>query len=204
MMQLTFFFFYPRQRCPSERRSHVAASVCLFFTGSAIRQLTDGEWGPCIGAAHSVALVTSRAETCVFVSVLSLTSFVLRDDFPGSGRIREKEKMLGLFNSLAGSPSTYTRPTCPHPDQQTPNNTPRLLTQPASKWIFSTQDNRTWFKVTAEYFAKYTALIFCFSSKSNLIEVVSQWGKLTRQRSPSYRPSRYSTCHKNHRGIQYH
>lgn len=81
---------------------HTAASVCLFFSGSAIRRLTGGEWGPCIGAARSVARVTSRAETCVFVSVLYFTSFVLHDGFPGSVRIRKK-KTVSLKLFLAGS-----------------------------------------------------------------------------------------------------
>lgn len=36
-------------------------------TGSVIRQLTDGESGPCIDAARSVALVTLRVENCVFL-----------------------------------------------------------------------------------------------------------------------------------------
>lgn len=75
---------------------HTAASVCLFFSGSAIRRLTGGEWGPCIGAARSVARVTSRAETCVFVSVLYFTSFVLHDGFPGSVRIRRRKCLLNF------------------------------------------------------------------------------------------------------------
>ena len=45
--------------------------VCFLPSGSATRRRTAGEWGPCIGAAPSVALVTSRVGTCVFVSNLS-------------------------------------------------------------------------------------------------------------------------------------
>ena len=53
----------------STSRSSLGVSV---FPGSAIRRLTGGECEPCIGAAHSVALVTLRAETCVSVSILYL------------------------------------------------------------------------------------------------------------------------------------
>lgn len=46
------------------------------FPGSAIRRLTGGEYGPCIGAAHSVALVTLKVETFVSVSILYLCILV--------------------------------------------------------------------------------------------------------------------------------
>lgn len=74
--------------CPWELLLFFASHSCLRvsnLTGSAIRRLTGGEWGPCIGAALSVALVTLRAETCVFVSIYLFyfyffNSFVLADD----------------------------------------------------------------------------------------------------------------------------
>lgn len=102
-------------------------SVCLFFTGSAIRRLTGGEWGPCIGAARSVARVTLRAETCVFVSALYLTSFVLHDGLPGSARIRTKEKVFRLswslqlsWLALLGS-TQQTASVCQHSPGFSPN-----------------------------------------------------------------------------------
>lgn len=85
---------------PFRKIHHVALLVCV-FPGSAIRRLTGGECGPCIGAAHSVALVTLRAETCVSVSILYLCCLG-RWWLWGLIRFRGKMKMLQLIATTVG------------------------------------------------------------------------------------------------------
>lgn len=89
-------YFAALQRSTS--RSALGVSV---FPGSAIRRLTGGECGPCIGAARSVALVTLRAETCVSVSILYLCCLG-RWWLWGLIRFRRKMKMLRLIAMTVG------------------------------------------------------------------------------------------------------
>lgn len=91
-----YLYFAALQKSTS--RSSLGVSV---FPGSAIRRLTGGECGPCIGAARSVALVTLRVETCVSVSILYLCCLG-RWWLWELIRFRRKMKMLPLIARTVG------------------------------------------------------------------------------------------------------